>query len=72
MKFSDLEFTHTGCCGSHAWAEVRHENGLLTRVYREDEGFSASTHAGQMLLKAQAPLSDEAAVEARLAEDEAG
>jgi hypothetical protein len=69
MKFADLEFVHTGCCGSHAWAEVRHENGLLTRVYREEQGYSASTHAGQNLLKSQTPLADEAEVEARLAED---
>lgn len=71
MKFSELQFTHTGCCGTHAWAEVRHENGLLTRIYREESGYSASTHAGQMLFKGQEPLADEAAVEARLAADAA-
>lgn len=69
MKFQDLQFIHTGCCGTHAWAEVRHDNGLLTRIYREENGFSASTHAGQLLFKPQLPLADEAAVEQRLAED---
>lgn len=72
IKFEDLQFTCTGCCGTHAWAEVRHENGLLTRVYREAEGFSVSTHCGQMLFKAQEAVADEAAVESRLAEDASG
>lgn len=71
IKFTDLTFDHTGCCGTHAWAEVRHENGLLTRVYREDQGYSASTHAGQTLFKSHEKLADEAAVEARLAADAA-
>ncbi len=71
IKFADLKFDHAGCCGTHEWAEVRHENGLLTRVYREEQGYSASTHAGQLLFKAQESLADEAAVEARLAADAA-
>lgn len=71
MKFSDLTFDHAGCCGTHEWAEVRHENGLLTRVYREEVGYSASTHCGQTLIKAQEQLVDEAAVEQRLAADAA-
>lgn len=69
MKFSELKFDKTGCCGTHTWAEVRHDSGLLTRIYVEDVGFSASTHAGDLLIKAQAPIADEAAVEARLAAD---
>lgn len=71
MKFSDLDFSHTGCCGTHAWAEVRHPNGLLTRVYREEQGYSASTHVGLLLYRGQEALADEAAVEARLAADAA-
>ena len=69
MQFKDLEFTHVGCCGTHAWAEVRHESGVLTRIYQEDAGYSASTHAGQLLLRPQTPLADEAAVMAWLAQD---
>lgn len=71
IKFADLTFDHTGCCGTHAWAEVRHENGLLTRIYQEADGYSATTHAGQLLYKGQEMLADEKAVEARIAADAA-
>lgn len=69
MKFSDLEFTHTGCCGTHAWAEVRHENGLLTRIYQDESGYSATTHAGQLLFKQSEKLATQADVMARLKAD---
>ena len=71
MKFADLQFVHKGCCGTHTWAEVRHVNGKLTRVYQQDVGFAASTHIGLLLVTGQTNLADEAAVEARLAEDAA-
>lgn len=69
MKFTDLVFDQTGCCGTHVWAVARHESGVRTEVYREEAGYSAATFGGNALLRGREMLADEAAVDARLDDD---
>ena len=74
MKFTELKFTHNGCCGTHTWAEVVHKNGLRTEVYDCDEDnatgpYTVATWMGRTLYMASQELPDQATVEARLAED---
>ena len=76
MKFSELEFKHEGCCGTHTWAEVTHPNGVRTEVYDSDDDnstgpFNVATFAGRVLLIGAQLLPDQSAVEARLASDAA-
>ena len=76
MKFSELEFKHVGCCGTHTWAEVTHPNGARTEVYDSDDDnstgpFNVATFAGRVLLIGAQLLPDQASVEARLASDAA-
>ena len=74
MKFSDLEFKHTGCCGTHTWAEVMHPSGVRTEIHDSDDDnsvgpFDVTTWAGRVVLIGAQSLPDQAAVEARLASD---
>ena len=74
MKFADLKFTSTGCCGTHTWAEVHHPNGLRTEVYDCDDDnatgpYTVATWMGRTLYIGALDLPDQSAVEARLAED---
>lgn len=74
MKFADLRFTHEGCCGTHTWAEVTHKNGLRTEVFDCDDDnatgpYTVATFMGRTLYIGSQELPDQAAVDARLAED---
>ena len=74
MKFADLKFTHEGCCGTHTWAEVTHKNGLRTEVFDCDDDnatgpYTVATYMGRTLYTGAQELPDQAAVDARLAED---
>lgn len=74
MKFADLQFTYSGCCGTHTWAEVVHPSGIRTEVHDCDDDndtgpYTVSTWAGHVLLIAAQELPDREAVEARLASD---
>lgn len=73
MKFNDLEFKHTGCCGTHTWAVATHQNGVRTEVY-DSEGdaigpYRVTTWVNQTLLIGPQELPDQDAVDTRLASD---
>lgn len=70
MKFSDLDFCHNGCCGTHNWAVVTHPSGIRSEVVDEGDGtYSVAARAGNVLLRAPELCQTHAAVEARLAGD---
>ena len=74
MKFSELDFKHTGCCGTHTWAEITHPSGARTEVHDSDDDsstgpFEVTTWAGRTVLIGAQWLPDQAAVEARLLSD---
>lgn len=74
MKFSDLDFKHSGCCGTHTWAEITHSSGVRTEVHDSDDDnstgpFEVTTWAGHTVLIGAQWLPDQDAVEARLASD---
>ena len=74
MPFADLQFTNTGCCGTHRWAVVRHPNGVRTDVYDSDGDeqtgpYRVTTWSGQTLLIGPQMLPTQEDVEARLVAD---
>lgn len=70
MKFTDLVFDQQGCCGTHVYAVVRHDNGSVSTVYDNGDGtWDVVTHAVGMLMRAQRRYESQAEVETRLAED---
>lgn len=69
MKFSDLVFDKSGCCGTHAWAEVRHQNGIRSDVSPVEGGWTVVAFAGNVLMRGQRFCATEDEVEARLNED---
>jgi hypothetical protein len=72
MKFADLKFDNLGCCGTHSWADARHANGYLTRVYDKSDGtYDVVTLAGPTVVQGQETLPDAAAVQDRLTHDAA-
>lgn len=77
MKFSEINFKYSGCCGGNqTWAEVVHPNGVRTEVHDSDDDnstgpFDVTTWAGRTVLIGAQSLADQAAVEARLAADAA-
>jgi len=72
VKFDQLVFDKAGCCGSHSWAEVRHENGNISAIYDNGDGsYDVVTHAAGMLIRGQERYESQQAVEQRLMEDAA-
>lgn len=70
MKFADLVFDQHGCCGTHTYAITRHDNGKVSTVYDNGDGtWDVVTHGAGLLLRGQERYDNQAAVDARLAED---
>lgn len=72
MTINDLVFNQSGCCGTHSWAEVRHDNGNVSLVYDNGDGtYAVATKAAGMLMRGQENYDSSAGVEQRLTEDAA-
>lgn len=52
MKFSDLMFDQAGCCGTHEWAEVRHDTGIRSVVTVVESGWTVAAFSGNTLMHA--------------------
>lgn len=77
MKFSELQFVHAGCCGTHNMhAMANHANGITTQVYDSDEDqetgpYEVTTWHMRTLRNGPDMLPDQKAVVARLKADAA-
>lgn len=72
MKFDDLVFNQSGCCGQQKWAEKQHQNGVTSLVYDNGDGtYSIVTKAAGMLIRGQENYGSRALIETRLSEDAA-
>lgn len=70
MRFGELMFDKTGCCGTHTYSEVVHANGVISQVYDNKNGtYSVVTMAAGMLLRGSETYDSPPGVERRLSED---